>query len=424
MTGRRRQRPVLSRGSLQTSAGGTAGARLADERRASDGRRACDVRRRRSRASSVASRARGSRACARRRDRRRRPREVERARGEDACSRRRLVVRHLRRHARAEEVRDLREHLDAARRAGRDRSISTPPRPNGDPRRRPVPAKIQRPRRMLGRSTAARRRCRSRGTGRRSAPPPGGRGRASSRVFVTTSPSSLDPPEEVVRGEEHEVAAEIAEPLDEVVLAASSRTRGGPAKTMRSYARASASRARDALEVGLREVVDLLAASSGARQERQVVTRKPYGHAAARGTAGRAGRVFARLPAYQESAAPSPSSSRRLYACHVSVGRTTATRCSPSRRGADDERCEADASVRALGGGRSRGRSPSAPTRHATRPAVPARRRSSASPSRERRSSRCRSASAIALRPDRKICSVMPRARFEITSVARRRPAR
>ena len=43
--------------------------------------------------------------------------------------------------------------------------------------------------------------------------------------------------------------------------------------------------------------------------------------------------VFVFQPAYQVSGWPSPSSSRKLYACQVCVGMTTATRCSPSRRG-------------------------------------------------------------------------------------------
>jgi hypothetical protein len=36
---------------------------------------------------------------------------------------------------------------------------------------------------------------------------------------------------------------------------------------------------------------------------------------------------------YQVSPFPSPSASRRLYACQVFVGIMTATRCSPSTRG-------------------------------------------------------------------------------------------
>ena len=47
-------------------------------------------------------------------------REVEGARGEDLARLSRLVVGHLRRHSRAEEVRDLGQHLDAARRGAGD----------------------------------------------------------------------------------------------------------------------------------------------------------------------------------------------------------------------------------------------------------------------------------------------------------------
>ena len=159
--------PVLSRGSLQTRAGGVAGARLARERQHADDEgchaRCASTSPRHHPRPEILDDARddgievGSSAC-----------EVKGARGEDACPRRALVVRHLRRRAGPEQVRDLRQHLDSARRAGRDpvdldaaageRRPVLQAGPGEDPRAR-------RPR--VGRSTAAAAPCRSRGTGRR-----------------------------------------------------------------------------------------------------------------------------------------------------------------------------------------------------------------------------------------------------------------
>ena len=109
-------------------------------------------------------------------------REPERAGREDLRAGRRLVVRHLRREAGPEQVRDLGEHV--RRRAGRPRrSCRSRSRrsPNVEPSLRPVPAKSH------GAASASThdprrrgdRRGRCRGTGRRSARPRAGRGRAT-----------------------------------------------------------------------------------------------------------------------------------------------------------------------------------------------------------------------------------------------------
>ena len=119
---------------------------------------------------------------------------------------------------------------------------------------------------------------------------------------------------------------------------------------MRSYARRECAtrsrRARGPTARGRRPACRSRTASGGSRGGTAGRTAR-----LGRGTRGRAGRCSRRFPAYHESGLPSPSSSRKLYACHVSVGRTTATRCDPEATGRDDERREPDPSVRRVEAG-------------------------------------------------------------------------
>ena len=119
----------------------------------------------------------------------------------------------------------------------------------------------------------------------------------------------FDAPEEVVRGEEHQVSAEVTVPLDEIVF-----TRGHvlvmPGEDDQVVRLGECCGALDLLEVPLREVVRLPARPLEPVEESEVIA-KPVRHSAIEVGPAEPDGVH-RLPAYQESALPSPSSSRKL----------------------------------------------------------------------------------------------------------------
>ncbi len=148
------------------------------------------------------------------------PAEVHRAGGEHLRARGRLVVRHLggeRRDRRARGSRRARSPPAGSRASSRRSRFRSRRAPGRTSRRRRgrCPRRARAQRRLHARRTAAgsvRRRCR--GTARRSAPTRVARCRATSRVRVSVPPRALHLPEEVVRGEEHQIAAEVAVALD------------------------------------------------------------------------------------------------------------------------------------------------------------------------------------------------------------------
>ena len=148
------------------------------------------------------------------------------------CARRRLVVRHLCGHPRAEEVRDLGHQLDARGDAGVKLVDLDAAAGELGPDARPCRRGATTRRRRAGRPRSARRRAGLRRTGRRRAPLPAGRGRASGS-FSRRRLLAVDTPEEVVRRQEHQVSAEVAEAFDEVVFRVVTYS-WWPAKTMRS----------------------------------------------------------------------------------------------------------------------------------------------------------------------------------------------
>ena len=199
-----------------------------------------------------------------------------------------------------------------------------------------------------------------------------------------------------------------------------------PGKTMRSYAAASASRARRLLEVGLREIRRrCLRVRCEPRQERQVVAAEVVRDATAQvGTAeaNRSSLCQSRVPGVA-GRRPRP----RRGSC------TPATSASAGRRRRDARRAGA--------GPTTNGAKPTRPSAALeTREVEPARPvadahvdgaalRARADRALRRRRERRSSSTSLACQdrapgPERKIWTRMPRARFEITSLARRARAR
>ena len=155
----------------------------------------------------------------------------------------------------------------------------------------------------------------------------------------------LDLPEERVRGEGDQPAAEIAEALDDVVDVLPSRTRCGPGR--RPGRRAGVACLRmDPLEVVVREVVGRLAGHAQPAEIRGVVAVEARRHAAvAVGASERHRRVAACVPRVAEAVAVGVvevvglPGVRRYHDC-LPRG--------PERLRPDDERRKADAAV--LGG--------------------------------------------------------------------------
>ena len=87
--------------------------------------------------------------------------------------------------------------------------------------------------------------------------------------------------------------------------------------------------ALERLEVVVGQVLDLLAGLVQPRDEVEVPVAEAERHAEVEERAREVDGVD-RVRTYQESPQPSPLASRKLYACHVLVERTTATRdCVP-----------------------------------------------------------------------------------------------
>ena len=222
----------------------------------------------------------------------------------------------------------------------RDWSISTPPRPNGEPVAQAGSGEEpRRGRRPSHDPWTARRLAVGEVLNADRARPRADRGRASARSSSMMSPCRSTSPEEVVRREEHQVAAEVAVALDEVVLARRHIlvVAGEDDEVVRARERARArGRARDPTARGSRRACRSSAASAGSARWK----RKSYGTPRLEEWSTEPHGLRRFQSAYHESAMPSPSSSRKLYACQVIVGRTTATRCSTETAGRDDERRE------------------------------------------------------------------------------------
>ena len=189
-------------------------------------------------------------------------------------------------------------------------SISTPPRPNREPGRRPVPSRSHR---LAGvrRTTHGRRGdalvrdvldADERGLGTIEVAPALG--------LLDDVAAADDAPEEVVRREEHEIAAEVAVSLDEVVLARRHVlvvTREDDQVVRAPERGGAARRARGPTARGSRRACLSSAASAGSRGGTDTRTARRD-----RGMRGPSARCSGASPRTTSRPLPSPSSSRKL----------------------------------------------------------------------------------------------------------------